>query len=79
MAAADDSSQARYRLLAQQCLDMLSTTSDPGTRLSLLELAQSWTRLAQEDEATQRTTASALQPAIQQQQQIQPNEPKDDR
>jgi hypothetical protein len=69
---------AHYGLLAQQCLDMLSTTSDSSTRLSLLELAQMWTQVAQEYEATSRNTASELQPAPQQQQQIQANEPKKD-
>jgi hypothetical protein len=66
-------SHARYRLLAQQCLDMLSTTSDATMRLSLLELAHTWVRLAQEHEATTSNTASERQPVTQQQQQTQPS------
>jgi hypothetical protein len=78
MTGADEPPRARYRRLADQCLDMLSTTSDPRARVSLLELAQTWTRLAQECEAMTPKNASALQPATQQQQQIQPKEPAQD-
>jgi hypothetical protein len=72
-----DPPNVRYRRLAQQCLDLLAGISHPETRVALLERAQTWTRLAEEYEARiARNAASEVQPAAQQQQQVQPKEPQ---
>ena len=39
-------SYAEYRDKALQCLDAADQVSDPQERLALLEIAQSWMRLA---------------------------------
>jgi hypothetical protein len=44
----DEQTNLRYRRLAQHCVDMLANTSDPETRVALLEMAQAWMRLAEE-------------------------------
>jgi hypothetical protein len=65
--ADEEPSHVRYRRLAQQCMDMLSSISHAPARESVLEMAKTWLRLAQDYE--QR---SEPQPVGQQQQQIQP-------
>src|SRR5215831_7944750 len=64
-----------YRRLAQEC-ERIAHTHPPGTssRTSLLEMARMWARLAQEAAApmTPPRPAEAQQPAVQQQQQVQP-------
>jgi hypothetical protein len=55
---------------------MLANTSDPETRIALLEMAQTWMRLAKESETAVPDIVSEPQPAAQQQQQIQPKEPE---
>jgi hypothetical protein len=69
--------EIRHRRLAQQCLDLLASISDPETRVALRERARTWTRLAEEYETPiARGTASELQPSAQQQQQV--KEPEED-
>jgi hypothetical protein len=69
MTKADDQPHLRYRRLAQLCVDLLANTTDSETRVTLLEMAQTWMQLAAE-------TAVEPQPAGQQQQQIQPKKPE---
>jgi muramidase (phage lysozyme) len=70
-----DPPNVRYRQLAQQCLDLLASISNPETRAALRERARTWTRLAGEYETRiARDTASELQPSAQQQRQVQPEE-----
>jgi hypothetical protein len=73
MTESADQPHLRYRRLAQLCVDMLANTSDPETRVALLEMAQTWMRLAGE-------TAVSVPQHVgqQQQQQIQPNKPETD-
>ena len=49
-----------YRRLAKRCLEMMRTVSSPDGRATLVDIAQVWLRLAEEQER-----------AAQQQQQIQ--------
>jgi hypothetical protein len=72
MTKAADQPHLRYRRLAQLCVDTLANTSDPETRVALLEMAQTWMRLAGE------TAVSEPQLACQQQQQIQLKKPGTD-
>jgi hypothetical protein len=61
----DEQTNLRYRRLAQLCVDMLANTSDPETRVALLEMAQTWRRLAKESETgapIRRPTATADDP-----------------
>jgi hypothetical protein len=74
-----DPPNVRYRRLAQQCLDLVASISDPETRVALCERAGTWMRLAEEYETRiTRDTASKLQPSATQQQQVQPKEPGED-
>jgi len=57
---------ARYRRRAQQCLEMACVFQDQRSRITLLEMARVWQWLADHRE----------QPAMQQQQQIQPDDHK---
>jgi hypothetical protein len=65
-----ESPAIRYRRLARECLDIVSTIATEHARVSLIEMAQIWTRLAESHEARR--------PATQQQQQIQPEADKKD-
>ena len=71
----DDNKPAsvRYRGLAQQCLDLLKTISDPTARASLIEMAQRWTHLAREYDGIGTGTISVLRPL--RERQIHPEEP----
>jgi hypothetical protein len=61
-----------YRHRARACLLMAGTIADDETRAALVEMAQVWTRLADEDAATASPGAGAEPPPVmQQQQQIQ--------
>jgi hypothetical protein len=61
-----------YRRRARACLLMAGTIADDETRAALVEMAQVWTRLADEQEAVVRPGAVAQSPPVmQQQQQIQ--------
>ena len=42
------SPSAQYRRFAQECLEMAQTTEDPRSRAALLQMAQVWARLADE-------------------------------
>jgi hypothetical protein len=59
----NESSAARYRRLARECIATASTPVTEQTRATLVEMAQVWMRLAESHDA---------RPATQQQQQIQP-------
>jgi hypothetical protein len=61
---------ARYRHRAQTCLEIARTLSPGEKRTILTDMAQTWLRLAEEEEATSAVETS--QPVVQQQQQIQP-------
>jgi hypothetical protein len=65
----------QYRRLAQEC-ERIAHTHPPGSssRTSLVEMARMWERLAQEAAApmTSPRPTEAQRPAVQQQQQVQP-------
>jgi len=71
-----------YRRLAQQCLAMACTLSNAEARVSALQMAQVWQRLADEQDRNpglaERPPASPgggpIQPIVQQQQQVQPKD-----
>jgi len=64
-----------YRRLAQECQAMARSVSTPQARAALLEMAQTWLRLAgQQELAIPPGGIDAAQPAVQQQQQIQPKD-----
>jgi hypothetical protein len=56
-----------YRRLSQQCLELARTISSPDGHATLVQMAQVWQRLADEQEAS-------IPPAVQQQQQVQPKD-----
>jgi hypothetical protein len=61
-----------YRRRARACLLMAGTISSDETRAALVEMAQVWMRLADEDTATAPPgTVAESPPVMQQQQQIQ--------
>ena len=72
------SPKARYRELAQKALEVAGTFAPGKQRDALLQMAQVWQRLAfQYGEATPPFSLPvAEQPAMQQQQQIQPDDDK---
>jgi hypothetical protein len=53
-----------YRRLARDCLRLLQTFSNEEARAAVIEMARVWTRLAEQQEASQ--------PVMQQQEQVQP-------
>ena len=64
-----------YRRLAQECRTMARSVSTEEARSALLEMAQTWLRLAEEQEmAIPPAAVEPAQPAVQQQQQIQPKD-----
>jgi hypothetical protein len=65
-----------YRHYAQECLDAASRIRGEEERSILLHIAQTWQRLADQEEIGSRS--SAEQAAARQQQQIQPDEDKKD-
>jgi hypothetical protein len=70
----------RYRRLARECLKVANTFPQDEQRDALLQMAQVWQRLADQYKdstpAFSLSAAAAEQPAVQQQQQIQPDEDK---
>jgi len=58
-----------YRRRARACLLMAGTIASDKTRAALVEMAQVWTRLA--DEAAAVAPPDTVAPVMQQQQQIQ--------
>jgi hypothetical protein len=74
----DDQTPAqRYLRLAKECVDAASTFPDGEQRDALLQMAQVWQRLA-DTHANGTTSLRPLtereQPAMQQQQQVQPKD-----
>jgi hypothetical protein len=70
-----------YRRRAQECLDAARLISLETSRAALIEMAQSWLRLAEEQEAQEafiRSRVSEQPHAAAQQQQQQQVQPKDD-
>jgi hypothetical protein len=71
-----------YRRLAQQCRAMACTLSNAQARVSALQMAQVWQRLADEqdrhpdlaDRPPPPSGAAQIQPVVQQQQQVQPKD-----
>jgi hypothetical protein len=66
-----------YRRRAQECLDLAREISLERDRAVVLDMAQSWLRLAEEQEAAviqPPPVAEQPQPAAQQQQQVQPKD-----
>ena len=66
-----------YRRRAQECLDFEREISLERDRAVVLDMAQSWLRLAEEQEAAviqPPPVAEQPQPAAQQQQQVQPKD-----
>jgi len=78
---AEETTAARYRRLAQECLDLAATFPDRDhQRDALLQMAQVWQRLA--DQYANATwfvfrPGAGGQPVMQQQQQVQRDEDKD--
>ena len=75
----------RYRRLAQECLEMARIFPAGERRTTLLEMAQVWQRLADEQdhatdlgELTPPPAAEQIRTVVQQQQQQQQAQPKDD-
>jgi hypothetical protein len=72
----------KYRRYAQECFQRAENVADPGTRIWLFEMAQSWLVLAQQAEknlaadpvyeAPLSHKEAAASPVMQQQQQVQP-------
>ena len=69
---------AEYRRLARECLEAARSVQDEDGRTALLQMAQVWLRLA--DEQTEELGEPAPprspeegRPVVQQQQQVQPN------
>jgi hypothetical protein len=73
----DDSASIRYRRLARECLEIAHTFPAGERRTVLLQMAQVWQRLADEYADASAPLLRPLegeQPAMQQQQQIQPKD-----
>ena len=64
-----------YRRLARECLAMAHMMATEETRASLIAMAQSWHRLADEQEASAPPMpVEQARPVVQQQQQVQPKD-----
>jgi hypothetical protein len=62
-----------YRRLARECLSIARSTSAEKNRVTLIEMARIWTRLADEQAVASPPTAVVQdRPMVQQQQQVQP-------
>ena len=73
----DETPAQRYLRLARECLDGACTFPDGERRKALLEMAQVWQRLADthsDATASLHPLAEREQPAMQQQQQVQPKD-----
>ena len=51
-----DESVATYQLHAASCIEIAQRTTDPKSRLSLLAMAQSWLKLAEQTVKNSETT-----------------------
>jgi hypothetical protein len=49
-----------YRVNANECMEAADRTSDPGRKVSLLELARRWLRLAEQSHNRKAVTGEAL-------------------
>jgi hypothetical protein len=71
-------SAGRYRRRAHECFQAAENVAGPGTKIWLLEMAQSWLMLAQQAEKNlaadpvHAAPRSHDEPVMQQQQQVQP-------
>ena len=82
MTAVTHGKAQEYRRLAQQRRAMASTLSNAQARLSALQMAQVWQRLADEqdrhpdlaDRPAPPPASEQIQPVVQQQQQVQPKD-----
>jgi hypothetical protein len=83
-----ESGSARYRRLAQECLENRAHLSGRERRTVLLQIAQVWLRLAQEQAGNETldlgegvsvppTATEGGRPVVQQQQQVQPKDDDD--
>jgi hypothetical protein len=68
-----------YRRLARECLEAARTVQDEDGRTALLQMAQVWSRLADEQaddsgEQAPPVPSAEDRPVVQQQQQIQPKD-----
>jgi hypothetical protein len=80
--AVTHSKAQEYRRLAEQCLAMARTLSNAQARVSALQMAQVWQRLADEQDRNPDLAerpppppgGGQIQPIVQQQQQIQPRD-----
>jgi len=66
-----------YRRLAQECLALARTVSTGEARANFVAMAETWLRLAEEQDQGSALTVPpppAEQPAMQQQQQVQPKD-----
>ena len=67
-----------YRMYAAIAADTAAEATDPGSRATLLERAQTWRNLADKEEQSQPPQMpTQAQQAAQQQQQPQPDDEKD--
>ena len=76
----EESTGARYRRLAGECWEIAHTFSAGERRTVLLQMAQVWQRLAQEQAGNADappTGTEGPRPVAQQQQQIQPKDDDD--
>jgi hypothetical protein len=80
-----ESASARYRRLAQECLEVARTFPDGERRTVLLQMAQVWLRLAQEQSGNETldlgegvsvppTATAGGRPVVQKQQQVEPED-----
>jgi hypothetical protein len=65
-----------YRLLAQECLEIARTIASASERTVLIDIAQSWLELAEQQEAATPPMPVEDRPVMQQQQQVQPKDKK---
>jgi hypothetical protein len=81
VASDNETPSERYRRLARECLDVAYTFPDGVRRTVLVQMAQVWQRLADEQADPTMPPFSpddAEQPTMQQQQQIQTDNDKQD-
>ena len=76
----NESRAARYRRFARECLEVAHTFPNGERRTVLLQMAQVWQRLSDEYAASNTPLFQPVErerPAMQQQQQIQPEDDKE--
>jgi hypothetical protein len=70
----EQSAGARYRRLAGECLETAHTFPVGERRTVLLQMAQVWQRLADEQRHVPNPVTEQIRPVVQQQQQVQPKD-----